>query len=559
MPRLRKFGNVMKVLAPVLTSAAFASVFLALPGVTTVTGLVMSLLAGAVPSSLASWGLSESFKNANLVRKNVRLRGGNGDSDRIARRRADFLGVRIELINEYVSALEFLHDHARGTETGQKIEARIKQLSERSVNLTETVEHIVSDLEAKGLSSMPPRTSEDIDASQIIELLDQNVPNLEAEIRLLKEYADDLSNWAPSGFRATVNERVEFLKLRRMARESELDDIKIVVAGITDNGLHPSGYEFVRVLGVGGMGAALLCFYPKQDRFVAVKVQLGQANSEVLGRFHTEAKIAMELNHENIARGYDFGEDKGEFIRPIIQKIFEDLQQNKIQLDTQGYQAIEMALNQHVFPYYTSELIRGYSLEDHVRKYQAMGKKLEFKDALDICLQILNAIEYYANQGLVHRDLKPDNVMLRIDLPPSRPGYLKLIDFGIAKSLTDNMGLTMTGIMMGTPYYASPEQLGGKSKEVDIRTDLYALGCILYEVIAGEQLFLEEGLGEIIAAKRMVMPEEKEAFAEKIMRTIPDIDLANLAGRMLSVDPALRPNIEEIKAVFRAARDRVGG
>lgn len=562
---LRKFGNAMKYLAPVLTSGTFATLFLLAPGVSTVTELLLTVAAAALPTGLASWSVSEGFKNAKLER--LYVRAGNGDTIRTEKRKAEFFRVRIELITEYVSALELIKDRA-APQIQTKIVSRIEELKSRSAEYTLKELEIENALETLGVAGtlLPPRSDLDINMDQIINMLELTVPNLEAEIRLLIEFTQELEAWTPKALRSFLPDKINGLQQRKDARISELNDIKAVGAKITDHGLDPSGYEFVRVLGAGGMGVALLCYYPKEDHFVAVKI-LSETSDEALERFGTEARIAIKFHHENIARGYDYGEDGSAAFRPILEKFYEEVAAGRIQLEGSNTEGIRKVLGRTCFPYYTTELIRGHSLEDEIAKSGA----LKLKDAFNISLQILEAMEYYSHPdlNLVHRDLKPDNVMLRIDTPSARPGYIKLIDFGIAKELAMNSGLTMTGTMMGTPYYMSPEQAFGKSRQVDIKADLYAFACILCEMLTGQRLFEGEDVIQIINAKTMRAQEAQEQFetnlqlrgqneifqGERLDTIYPE--LVDLLRRLLEIDPAARPSLADTKRILEELKYKI--
>ena len=219
-------------------------------------------------------------------------------------------------------------------------------------------------------------------------------------------------------------------------------------------------YEICSQLGAGGMGEVYLANDTKLDRKVALKILPAEvvdakspnANDRVR-RFIQEAKAASALNHPNILTIYEIDE-----------------------IDSEHFIA--------------TEFVDGYTLRDRIRK-----GPLDPRDALDIGIQIAGALCATHAVGIIHRDIKPDNVMLRHD------GIVKVLDFGLAKLTTDrptsaetdsmaptqHFFKTEVGVVMGTAQYMSPEQARGQ--EVDQRTDIWSLGCVLYEMITGHQPF----------------------------------------------------------------------
>jgi eukaryotic-like serine/threonine-protein kinase len=222
-------------------------------------------------------------------------------------------------------------------------------------------------------------------------------------------------------------------------------------------------YRITQLLGEGGMGAVYLAEHPGIGRKAAVKVLHPELtrHTDMAARFFNEARAANAIHHPGIVEVFDFGT-----------------------LPT-GVSYIVM------------ELLQGESLAGRLRK----GGPLPMAAALEYATQAAAALGAAHKEGIVHRDLKPDNLYLVPD--PRNPGreMIKVLDFGIAK-LAGNPDApgsvkTRTGTIMGTPVYMSPEQCRG-TKEVDHRTDIYALGVILYEMLCGAPPFVSEGHGELI-------------------------------------------------------------
>jgi len=234
-----------------------------------------------------------------------------------------------------------------------------------------------------------------------------------------------------------------------------------------------STYLILRRLGSGGMGEVYLATDTRLGRQVALKfVPRSQLKDEqTMSRFEKEARTASALNHPNILTIYEVGEHQGE-------------------------------------RFIATEFIDGITLRTELRRHaMALG------DALDIAIQIASALVASHRAGITHRDLKPGNIMLRSD------GYLKVIDFGLAKtaaageSVTSNFptgeALTFPGSLLGTVGYMSPEQARGE--EVDHRTDLWSLGVILYEMIAGGRPFDGPTDSHVLVA---IMEQDAPAFEE---------------------------------------------
>ncbi len=211
--------------------------------------------------------------------------------------------------------------------------------------------------------------------------------------------------------------------------------------------IYQGRYKILSELGAGGMGVVFRALQLDADREVALKLLQGDKiqDEDAKARFYREFKLLSILSHPNI-------------------------------LTTYG-----MALDNDSMPYAICEFIDGKSLRGDLQ-----NGALEWRRALKICIQICNAMQYAHDQGVFHRDLKPENVMLTT-IP--EPDFVKLVDFGLSRLLVQNEAvqkLTMTGNLIGTAQYMSPELISGRP---DSRTDIYALGCILFELLSGNYLF----------------------------------------------------------------------
>lgn len=255
-------------------------------------------------------------------------------------------------------------------------------------------------------------------------------------------------------------------------------------------------YQFVSEIGRGGMGVIYKAKQPLLDRYYAIKMlNVQQANQQTLARFHQEAKAASTLNHPNVISVHDFG--------------FTD--------DDDPYMVMDFA--------------EGMSLANLI---QSVGA-IHYKEALGIFIQIAAGMNHAHALGVLHRDLKPSNVMLTH--PESIGAEVKIVDFGIAKinKAEECSSLTQTGDVFGSPLYMSPEQASGK--KVDARSDIYSLGCLMYEVLTGAPPLQAETIIQTMFLHLNQMPT---SMSEKTPNAnFPD-SLEYVVRKCLEKDPVLR-------------------
>jgi serine/threonine-protein kinase len=264
-----------------------------------------------------------------------------------------------------------------------------------------------------------------------------------------------------------------------------------------------SHYRIDRLLGAGGMGEVYLAEDATLRRKVALKVlpERFSADPQRISRFQREARAASALNHPNIITIYEIGE----------------------------------ADERH---YIATEYIEGETLRSRVSRQRAMS----LAEVLDVSIGVANALAAAHEAAIIHRDIKPENIMLRPD------GYVKVLDFGLAKLLEGPGGDTNTGAVMGTLMYLSPEQAHGGTP--DGRSDIYSLGAVMYEMLARRPPIISNSFVELAHAVAYTVPETPSKFANGIP---PDLD--RIVMKALEKDPAKRhQNARELLGDLRTLR-----
>jgi predicted Ser/Thr protein kinase len=242
-------------------------------------------------------------------------------------------------------------------------------------------------------------------------------------------------------------------------------------------------YDILRLLGRGGMGAVYLARERALERAVAIKVLPPEvaADAESRERFRREARTAAKLTHPNIVPLYTFGDVEGML-------------------------------------YFVMGYVKGESLAERMRR----ESKLPAEDVRRILAEVADALHYAHHQGIVHRDIKPDNILLE-----DETGRPMLTDFGVAKAQASGTTLTEAGAVVGTPHYMSPEQASG-ARELDGRSDLYSLGIVGYQMLSGRLPFEGETFRDVIvqhvtrepAPLAVVAPDAPPDLAEPVMRCL---------------------------------------
>ena len=243
-------------------------------------------------------------------------------------------------------------------------------------------------------------------------------------------------------------------------------------------------YEVLDVLGQGGMSVVYKGRHRLTDQAVALKILPPElaAHSQVKSRFLEEARALAQLDHPNIVHLYNFGQENGCFVLAM-------------------------------------QYVDGVTWERMILE----DEDLDWRRSVEVTLDVVKALEYAHSRGIVHRDMKPSNVLVRPD------GSATVMDFGIAK-MTTSTRLTATGQTMGTVRYMSPEQVRGQ--EVDHRTDIYSLACTLYESLLGDTPFDGDSHFEIMTKHLNETPASMRSQGAQIPIALENVVMTSLAKRM---------------------------
>ncbi len=249
------------------------------------------------------------------------------------------------------------------------------------------------------------------------------------------------------------------------------------------------GYEILGMLGRGGMGVVYKGLQCRACRLVALKMVRSDAalQPEQFERFRVEAQAVARLHHPNVVQIYEVGEVDGR-------------------------------------PYFSLELLEGGTLREKLT-----AAMMAPRPAAELLVVLTRAIEAAHGAGIIHRDLKPTNVLF------DAQGTPKIVDFGLAKWLESEEGQTLTGQVVGTPSYMSPEQARGDNRAVGRTADIYALGAILYEMLTGRPPFKGTSQQETINMVASQDPIAPSRFRQKVPR-----DLETICLKCLEKDPARR-------------------
>lgn len=255
--------------------------------------------------------------------------------------------------------------------------------------------------------------------------------------------------------------------------------------------LFASRYQIEQILGRGGMGVVYKATDTHLDETVAIKTLPGDVmtrSPEDLERFKREIRLARRITHRNVLRTFDYGEAEGVY-------------------------------------FISMEFVRGYTLSELLD--EAPQRQMAPRASIGLTRQICRGLQAAHEQGIIHRDIKPQNVLI------DAKGEAKLMDFGIARLAETPEGVTQAGLIVGTPHYMSPEQVQGKT--LDARSDVYSMGVLIYEMLVGRRPFESSSLTGVLTAHITEKPKPVSELRSDISRELNDIVM-----RCLAKDPLVR-------------------
>lgn len=262
-------------------------------------------------------------------------------------------------------------------------------------------------------------------------------------------------------------------------------------------------YDLTEELGKGGMATVYKAYQPKLERWVAVKV-LDPAyitdDSDALARFRREAKAVAALRHPNILTVYDYGEEEG-------------------------------------MAYIVMEYVERGTLKDRLK-----GEPFEAQRAVGLAIGVGRALAFAHEQGIIHRDVKPANILL------PREDWPLLADFGLVKLQQARHALTQAGMILGTPDYTSPEQALGET--ADHRADIYALGVVLYEMVTGQLPFQAEKAFDVLLMHINEPPPKPHELVPGTIEMLEDIILKALAKTPAERYPDMQTMITSLETTW---------
>ena len=270
-------------------------------------------------------------------------------------------------------------------------------------------------------------------------------------------------------------------------------------------------YEIIEELGRGGMGRVYKVYDQKLEEVIALKLIHPEisVNVQAIDRFRNELRFARKIGHRHVGRMFDLGEQDGQF-------------------------------------FITMEYVEGENLKSFIRR----SGHLTPKKAISLAKQVCEGLTEAHRLGVIHRDLKPQNIMI------DREGSARIMDFGIAR-FTATEGLTGSGVMIGTPEYMSPEQV--ETGDVDQRTDIYALGIVLYEMVTGHVPFEGETPFAVLIKQKTERPRNPQDSNPLVSAALTGVILKCLekekTGRYQSAEELYEGLVEAETGLFQAEKD----
>lgn len=294
-----------------------------------------------------------------------------------------------------------------------------------------------------------------------------------------------------------------------MRMDASMPVVAPAPAQLTPGSTFAKRYVIEQVIGRGGMGIVYRALDTQLDEVVAIKTLPGEAlarSPEELERFKREIRLARRITHRNVLRTYDYGQSDSVY-------------------------------------FISMEYVRGYTLAELLEQNGEMSPRL----AMGISRQICRGLEVAHEEGIIHRDIKPQNILV------DQKGLVKVMDFGIAR-MAEASEMTAVGMVVGTPHYMSPEQVEGKS--LDPRSDIYSIGVVMYELLTGKRPFNPPSLTAVLAAHLTERPRPPIELRADIGPNVNRIVMKCLEkdpGRRYSNAAELLADLDRVQSVAAAA------
>ncbi|BBM82089.1 serine/threonine protein kinase [Candidatus Uabimicrobium amorphum] len=231
---------------------------------------------------------------------------------------------------------------------------------------------------------------------------------------------------------------------------------------------HIGPYKIIKILGKGGMGVVYQALDTRVERVVAIKLLHSNVDTNSVKRFVQEGQLMARLRHPRVLKLYEI---------------------NRFQDNV----------------YLVMEFVKGKTLTHYIEE-----RSFDHKQTCEIFGQIVNAMQFIHSAGIIHRDLKPDNIMI------DAQGHVKIMDFGLARFVNDDKQLSKSGMILGTLHYMPPEQAEGHLEKVDARSDVYALGAILYQMLTYQKVFTASGIVQMVCLICEQQPKPLREINSKI-------------------------------------------
>ncbi|MFA6549611.1 MAG: serine/threonine-protein kinase [Candidatus Margulisiibacteriota bacterium] len=512
-----------------------------------------------------------------------------------------FAKVNLRLHMEHrQEIIKLVGDEVMGTEYLLELDDQIQEITDTIATYGRRIETL-----AAGESTVLSLDKVTSAPQGVVKRMRDDITALENEKIIIQRFHDRY--WAMQTRYPQAQKLARLMEIRLGIREKEVRDIRKTINSILkrQHQVHSSGFEYASLIAAGGMGLVVSAYRLVAKRFVAIKIRLSGSSEEAKLRHEREVEIGGKLQHPHIVKMiaagretrdkieiYFFGDKEpinipgSRLIKDVLTAVHDE--QKALHLDARKVtpEVLDTIRKnfcdvEGVLDFTVMALVRGPSLTDFVLKREALLTGWQIAEIGD---QILGALKYANREhGIVHRDMKPDNVAVRGDEPENQP-YTYLLDWGVARESCGDAKvdrtrkqLTNLGVAVGTPLYAAPEQLGNINLAVSEKTDIYAWALTMYFTLTGVNLFDTESanviewiklrqnavhIGSMIDAAVNSLIERTGITSQNKVDVAAHNDLKKILKQCLAFDSKNRPNFEDVEKAWgnfrRIAANREG-